>query len=44
MNSHVQLASEPMNSFGFFDIAEESSEESSDFNEKKPETKMETRY
>jgi hypothetical protein len=29
--SHVQLISEPMNSFGFLDIPEESSEESSDF-------------
>ncbi len=33
-----------MNSFGFLDIPEESSEESSDFEQNKEEIKMETRF
>jgi hypothetical protein len=42
--SHAQLISEPMNSFGFLDIPEESSQESSDFEQNKKEIKMETRF
>ena len=33
-----------MNSFGFLDIPEESSEENSDFEQNKEEIKMETRF